>query len=1178
MPDEQVSITASLVDKSLSSGLGKIKGLFNGIKSDVNKLSSAVAPLTGKFAALIATVAGLQRVREDIDAAREAVQGERLLLAALDDNVKALEALKKVAQDIQKNTIFSDDEAIATATRLRSLGVPVRDLVDALKLTLDVSARLGKDTEATATVIAKAYRGDVEALKRFGIVIDESGNAVDQLKKRFGGTAAAIARTDFGRIDQLENKLNDLAEDRGKIFARIKSAFLTGLVPAAEKFNEEFVRTGKEGAPLLERIAQTLGGMVPTLIKIGLGIAAAKFVLWVAPVLLIATKLAVIGGAVTFLVLKTLEWTGAIDSTKAALDKAKASLASLLDDIVSGRIGLAELGILFEATFQKIWILFKTSVLNPIIEGFKAAGTVLQSTLELSILGLKTAFTSLRDFALDKFFEISDAASNGFDSLGAGILSTLGIVDDDLIQIQKKIDKDRRKAIFDSMHKGLEEERAKSKAETEKAIEENVNSIANAIPNAIAEVRKKDIEGHDEIVKIEKNATDEVAKLMIQRNDARARATKQGNEDIKKQTDQAVAEMNKSAQEAENVLSNVALTQGDIQILVASAVDDANSLIDKGKEAQQELRDELERTKNLVEGGNIFSSEGFKRNEAATAKFQQRIAELNAQFDKLIEKNPEAREQLEQLRQKLIGLNEEFTTDKSNNVTDFFSGLEAGLTGATEKLLTFQQAGIDAGKSIREDLAGSIKEFIATGNFDLQALLAKISSDVLSKFADAAIEQGLSTAFNGLDTLFAGTANQGPPSPTAIPGQTPEPGIFSKVGQFLGLTGGGASQASVVNIQAQVVNIAGAIGGGGVAGVPPSGLNFPFPSSAPSSVPPIPGANQPQNAGGGFNLFSPLTTLLGGTGPGGLSGLLGQGPSGAFSLLSGLLTGGAGSVLGGLGGLLGGAGGGALSGFLGGQGAVDSVLGGLSGLFTGGAGGLLGGLQSGFGIGTQQGLAGLLNAFAGPGIGAFLGGAGAVPGASALAGASSVGANASLGALFSGLFGLGGTTAATGATTAAIGAGTGAAVGAGLAPWTFGLSLLAIPLLSSLFGGLFDEGGLVPGPATGDNRFVGVGGNEFILNSGVVNSSSLPFLNALNAGLIPPAMLAGIGHSGHTVFANSFDEGGSVSRVAGKRWPGFQRVAIVSDEESLDRQLRGGRRSFLQSIKNNKEQIKGILS
>ena len=207
-------------------------------RSFSDKLGSALKTGALAFAALGAA-AGVAAIKIGVDAVKAAIEDEKAQISlaqtlknvtkATDAQVKATEAyIDKTA----RATGVADDQLRPSLDRLvRSTG----DVTKAQKLqtlALDIAAGTGKDLATVSEALGKDYDGNLGALKRIGVPLDENiiktkifDKAVIALSETFEGQADAAANTFAGRIARFKIAIDEAQESLGQ-----------ALLPTLEKF------------------------------------------------------------------------------------------------------------------------------------------------------------------------------------------------------------------------------------------------------------------------------------------------------------------------------------------------------------------------------------------------------------------------------------------------------------------------------------------------------------------------------------------------------------------------------------------------------------------------------------------------------------------------------------------------------------------------------------------------------------------------------------------------------------------------------------------------------------------------------------------------------------------------------------------------------------------------------
>lgn len=185
-------------------------------------VSSGFAAIKSGFGSLI------DLTKESVKEALEGEQAQQKLNIALANSGKftadAASSFGKFADSLSATTGVQDDVIIKSGALLQSLGqLDQQGLQRATAAAADLSAAIGVDLESAASILGKAAQGNVEALKRYGIQIEDTGdktrdfaNALSAIEGRFGGTAKALNDTFSGALTGAQNSFANLQETFGE--------------------------------------------------------------------------------------------------------------------------------------------------------------------------------------------------------------------------------------------------------------------------------------------------------------------------------------------------------------------------------------------------------------------------------------------------------------------------------------------------------------------------------------------------------------------------------------------------------------------------------------------------------------------------------------------------------------------------------------------------------------------------------------------------------------------------------------------------------------------------------------------------------------------------------------------------------------------------------------------------
>ena len=210
---------------------------------------------------------------------------ERLLDTALKSVGASVETygkrLREAARQIQQMTTVGDEAALAIMRQGLNLGVAAGQVDEFTRMTIGLSKALGLDMTAATRYAALALQGEFTVLRRYIPALRQTTDATQQLAivqevaARGWQQARAETETFGGRLQQLRNRLGDLAERLGKALMPM----LEGVISRVEAFAARLERmTDIEVAAWIDRVATALEALAAVwvgskLVGMGAGIA-----------------------------------------------------------------------------------------------------------------------------------------------------------------------------------------------------------------------------------------------------------------------------------------------------------------------------------------------------------------------------------------------------------------------------------------------------------------------------------------------------------------------------------------------------------------------------------------------------------------------------------------------------------------------------------------------------------------------------------------------------------------------------------------------------------------------------------------------------------------------------------------------------------------------------------------
>lgn len=273
--EKRVTRWESKTKKSVSN----VKSLFLGLGAGL---------LLKRFAAGI-----IDATRQQEAAVAQLQQG---LISTNNTVGKSIEQLKKEAADLQKVSVFGDEQIIQAQSQLLTFTNIAQDQFSrTIELAADLSTRMGTDLKSSVVQLGKALNdpiANLSALSRSGIQFSESQKSMikqlvesnrlvdaqkiilKELDTQFGGSAKAARDTFGGAIQSLNNAFGDLLESKNVETTTASIEELTALLQdpataeAADRLTSAIIN-GLSGAVSLLTEFANLGD------QLGINLAAA---------------------------------------------------------------------------------------------------------------------------------------------------------------------------------------------------------------------------------------------------------------------------------------------------------------------------------------------------------------------------------------------------------------------------------------------------------------------------------------------------------------------------------------------------------------------------------------------------------------------------------------------------------------------------------------------------------------------------------------------------------------------------------------------------------------------------------------------------------------------------------------------------------------------------------------
>jgi hypothetical protein len=227
----ELKIILSATDKASPS----IKGLEASLGNLVKGIS-AIYLLTKAFEVLQSSINAAAKEEQQLRTLQSVIENQGEKWSDLSENVS------DYITTLERSTMFTDDQLIPSMKQLINSGMSAREAMNALATATDLATAKGIDLETSANLIGKAYMGNTEALKRYGIQADDFNGVMGEIQNKFGGTATKEMDTYNGQLQIMEDYFSSIAKMLGNVFTpilkdamKLINAFFAYLLPTLDQ-------------------------------------------------------------------------------------------------------------------------------------------------------------------------------------------------------------------------------------------------------------------------------------------------------------------------------------------------------------------------------------------------------------------------------------------------------------------------------------------------------------------------------------------------------------------------------------------------------------------------------------------------------------------------------------------------------------------------------------------------------------------------------------------------------------------------------------------------------------------------------------------------------------------------------------------------------------------------------
>lgn len=248
-------------------------------KESTNTFGSALTSFQFKFNALgqaigQLAVSGFMAITHSVkDFAKESIQAfleaelnaKKLEIALTNiggEGGGAFEKLIKQSQELQKTSIFSDDDIQKSQTALIQYGLTSDQVQKLIPQIIDLASAQGTDLVSATETSIKAINGQTKGLKTAGIAFTDTGTRAGNLAKltenlnKFQGQSSAVLDTNAGKVARLKNAYDDLLEGVGEELVNFATGIGDASISVAEYIRASFQGVEGYAALALQKVVE----------------------------------------------------------------------------------------------------------------------------------------------------------------------------------------------------------------------------------------------------------------------------------------------------------------------------------------------------------------------------------------------------------------------------------------------------------------------------------------------------------------------------------------------------------------------------------------------------------------------------------------------------------------------------------------------------------------------------------------------------------------------------------------------------------------------------------------------------------------------------------------------------------------------------------------------------------
>ncbi|MBU3681640.1 MAG: phage tail tape measure protein [Flavobacterium sp.] len=220
--------------KSLNDQLKKIDASMGNHQRNVGNYSKAWGGLNnvlGAFGITLGAGAVIGALKESIGAFFEAEKNANALKFAVmqvgKESEKSFQSLIDQSAELQKISVYSDDDIQRAQTQLVNYGLTAREVEKLIPQVLDLASATGQDLASATDTVIKGINGQTKGLKVLGIDYKDTGDKAKNLAilteqlAKFQGKSNDALDTGEGKWLNFKNQIGDIAEGVGEFMVTL---------------------------------------------------------------------------------------------------------------------------------------------------------------------------------------------------------------------------------------------------------------------------------------------------------------------------------------------------------------------------------------------------------------------------------------------------------------------------------------------------------------------------------------------------------------------------------------------------------------------------------------------------------------------------------------------------------------------------------------------------------------------------------------------------------------------------------------------------------------------------------------------------------------------------------------------------------------------------------------------